>query len=63
MVQWVIGLIPHGGSIELFLIPASAHDIVAHVVVAAGFLFRYLSGPLSYAGHHITINKICWNEK
>ena len=24
MVQWVVGLIRHGGPIELFLIPASA---------------------------------------
>ena len=24
MAQWVVGSIPHGGPIELFLIPASA---------------------------------------
>ena len=24
VVQWVVGLIPHGGPIELFLFPASA---------------------------------------
>ena len=28
MVLWVIGLIPHGGMIELFLIPASAPQMV-----------------------------------
>ena len=28
MVQWVIGSIPHGGPIELFLIPASAPQLV-----------------------------------
>ena len=26
MVQWVIGSIPHGGQIELFLIQAVLHD-------------------------------------
>ena len=31
---------------------------VAHVA-AAGFLFRYLSGPLPYVRHHITVNKMC----
>ena len=29
-------------------------------VVAAGFLSRYLSGPLPYTWHHITVNKMCW---
>ena len=28
MVRWVIGLIPHGGPIELFLVPASAPKLV-----------------------------------
>ena len=28
MVQWVIGSIPHGDPIELFLIPASAPQLV-----------------------------------
>ena len=28
MVQWVVGSIIHGGSIELFLIPASAPQLV-----------------------------------
>ena len=32
---------------------------VAHVVVAAGFLSRYLSGSLSYDRRHITVNKLC----
>ena len=32
---------------------------VAHVA-AAGFLSRYLNGPLPYVCHHITINKMCW---
>ena len=31
---------------------------VAHVVVVAGFLSRYLSGPLPYARRHITVNKM-----
>ena len=31
---------------------------VAHVV-AADFLFHYLSGPLPYVRCHITINKMC----
>ena len=57
MVRWVVGLIIHGGPIELFLIPASMcypvcgmmhiqepYKRVAYVV-AAGFLSRYLSGP------------------
>ena len=26
MVRWVIGSIPHGGLIELFLSPVNAHD-------------------------------------
>ena len=26
---------------------------------AAGFLSRYLSGPLPYVGRHITVNKMC----
>ena len=26
MVRWVVGSILHGGPIELFLVPASAHD-------------------------------------
>ena len=31
---------------------------VAHVA-AAGFLSHYLSGPLPYVQHHITVNKMC----
>ena len=27
MVQWVVGSIPHGGPIELFLVPASAPQL------------------------------------
>ena len=30
----------------------------AHVVVA-GFLSRYVSGPLPYVRRHITVNKMC----
>ena len=33
---------------------------IAHVVVAAGFLSRYLNGPLPYVWRHITVNKMCW---
>ena len=29
-------------------------------VAAAGFLSRYLSGPLPYVWRHITVNKMCW---
>ena len=32
---------------------------VAHVA-EAGFLSRYLSGPLPYVWRHITVNKMCW---
>ena len=28
MVRWVVGSIPHGGHIELFLVPASAPRLV-----------------------------------
>ena len=28
-------------------------------VAAAGFLSRYLSGPLPYVRRHITVNKMC----
>ena len=28
-------------------------------MTAAGFLSRYLSGPLPYVRHHITVNKMC----
>ena len=28
MVRWVVGSIPHGGLIELFLVPASALQLV-----------------------------------
>ena len=28
MVQWVMGLIPHGGPIQPFLVPASAPQLV-----------------------------------
>ena len=41
------------GPIELFLVLASA-ERVAHVA-AAGFLSDYLSGPLPYVRHHITV--------
>ena len=30
------------------------------LVAAAGFLSRYLSGPLPYVWRHITVNKMCW---
>ena len=32
---------------------------LAHVA-AAGFLSRYLSGPLPYVWRHITVNEMCW---
>ena len=36
----------------------SANKRVAHVA-AAGFLSRYLNGPLPYVRRHITVNKMC----
>ena len=59
MVQWVIGSIPHGGPIELFLVPVSAPGMM-HIKEpllligksspcgSSGFLSCYLSGPLPY---------------
>ena len=59
MVRWIIGSILRGGPIELFRVPASAPRLVlsclwdgtykrvAHVA-SAGFLSRYLNGPLPY---------------
>ena len=29
---------------------------VAHLVTAAGFISRYLNGPLPYVWRHITVN-------
>ena len=29
-------------------------------MAAAGFLSRYLNGPLPYVWRHITVNKMCW---
>ena len=37
---------------------AAKSERVAHVA-AAGFLSRYLSGPLPYVRRHITVNKMC----
>ena len=42
----------------LFLLFFIFSERIAHVV-AAGFLSRYLSDPLPYIQHHITINKMC----
>ena len=57
MVRWVMGMILHGGPIRLFHVPASGMMHIkeplllirkkAHVA-AAGFLSRYLNGPLPY---------------
>ena len=43
------------GAVTRFL---AANRKVAQVVVAAGFLSSYLNGPLPYARHHITVNKM-----
>ena len=43
------------GAVTRFL---AANREVAQVVVAAGFLSSYLNGPLPYARHHITVNKM-----
>ena len=87
MVRWVVGSMLHGGPFELFLVPASAPQLVyqrpwyvlsflwdgayikqpllligksSHVVVAAGFLSRYLNGSLPYVPRNITVNfKMC----
>ena len=29
-------------------------------VAAAGFLSRYLKGPLPYVRRHVAVNKMCW---
>ena len=59
MLRWVVGSIPHGGPIELFLVAASIPwmmhtkylllliERVIYLAVATGFLSRYMSGPLS----------------
>ena len=73
MVRWVVRSILHDGPIELFLYLASGiyYPVcgmvhikepllpVAHIVAAAGFLIRYLSGPWPYVPRHITVNKMC----
>ena len=38
---------------------AASWKRVAHVVVTAGFLSRYLNCSLPYVRHHITVNKMC----
>ena len=38
---------------------AANRNRVAHVA-AAGFLSRYVSGPLPYVWRHITVDKMCW---
>ena len=38
--------------------PVCVMERVAHVA-AAGFLSRYLNGPLPYVRRHITVNKMC----
>ena len=61
MVRWVVGSILHGGPMKLFLVPISAPRVVKQrpwyvlsslwdgtYKKAAGFLSRYLSGPLPY---------------
>ena len=35
------------------------HSVVANVVAAAGFLSRYMNGPLPYVRHQIIVNKMC----
>ena len=49
---------------ELHLAPVPVGDLVSisyvdNYVAAAGFLSRYLSGPLPYVRRHITVNKMC----
>ena len=39
-------------------IPCCLLKRVAHVVAAAGFLSRYLNGPVPYVRSHITVNKM-----
>ena len=39
--------------------PCCLSERVAHVMAAAGFLSRYLTGPLPYVRRHITVNKMC----
>ena len=64
MVRWVVGSIPHGGTIELFLVPASAPRLVC-AILSVGMvnikepISRYLNRPLPYVLYHITVNKMC----
>ena len=37
MVRWVVGSIPHGGPIELFIVPASAPKIGVFVILSVGW--------------------------
>ena len=39
--------------------PCCLSERVAHAA-AAGFLFRYLRGPLSYVWRYRTVNQMCW---
>ena len=41
-----------------FVTPVVEHCLEREIA-AAGFLSRYLSGPLPYVWQHITINKMC----
>ena len=36
MVLWVVGSILHGGPIELFLVPASAPQLVVCAILSVG---------------------------
>ena len=50
-----------GGPFELFLVPASAPQLMQQRpwYVLSCFLSHYQSGPLPYVRRHITVNKMC----
>ena len=50
MVEWVIGLIPYGGSIELFLVPASAVRLVYQRLVCTICGIVHIKYPLQLTG-------------
>ena len=75
MVRWIVGSIPYGGPIELFLITASAPqldkqgpwyvlfclwDAAYQSSSWSDFLSRYQNGSLPYVQRHTTVNKMCW---
>ena len=75
MVCWVIGSIPHGGPIELFLVPTSAPQLCYHVcrmvhikepLLLTGKNSLYSGGsrfPLTQSEWSFTISPTPYNHK